>query len=119
MTDVNTIAARYIDLWNERSAARRRELLAANWANNATYVDPIMSGDGHGGIDALSEGVQKRFPDFRFKLLGKAEGYGNPGRISAAGCAAGWMAAATGAGFRGDLDRTAPPTARSKAPTSP
>ena len=82
MTDVNTIAARYIDLWNERSAARRRELLAANWANNATYVDPIMSGDGHGGIDALIEGVQKRFPDFRFKLLGKVDGYGNQVRFS-------------------------------------
>jgi hypothetical protein len=27
MTDVNTIARRYIDLWNERTPSRRREIL--------------------------------------------------------------------------------------------
>ena len=32
MTDVNAIASRYIDLWNERSPDRRRDILAANWA---------------------------------------------------------------------------------------
>ena len=28
MTDVNTVANRYIDLWNERTPSRRREILA-------------------------------------------------------------------------------------------
>ena len=35
MTDAQTIASRYIDLWNERTPARRREILAANWAKDA------------------------------------------------------------------------------------
>ena len=52
MTDVNTVANRYIDLWNERTPSRRRELLAANWTHDAKYVDPLMSGDGHDGVDA-------------------------------------------------------------------
>ena len=33
MTDHNTIARRYIDLWNERTPGRRREMLAANWTS--------------------------------------------------------------------------------------
>ena len=82
MTDVKTIAERYIDLWNERNPARRRELFAASWTNNASYVDPIMSGDGQSGIDALIDGVHQKFPEFRFKLLGTADGYGNNARFS-------------------------------------
>jgi hypothetical protein len=82
MTDVNTIARNYIDLWNERAPARRREMLAANWTSDASYVDPLMSGDGHDGVDALITGVQQRFPDFRFKLIGEANGFGDRLRFS-------------------------------------
>ena len=82
MTDVNTVASRYIDLWNERTPSRRRELLAANWTHDAKYVDPLMSGDGHDGVDALIAGVQQRFPDFRFHLLGQPNGYGEHVRFS-------------------------------------
>ena len=82
MTDVQTIARRYIDLWNERTPARRREILAANWAPNASYVDPLMRGNGYSAIDALIDGVQQRFPDFRFTLLGKADGHGSHVRFS-------------------------------------
>ena len=82
MTDVQTIAISYIDLWNERAPARRREILAANWAIDARYVDPLMSGDGHDGVDALIAGVQQRFPDFRFTLIGEPNGYGDHVRFS-------------------------------------
>ncbi|MGC2812571.1 MAG: nuclear transport factor 2 family protein [Bradyrhizobium sp.] len=82
MTDVNTVANRYIDLWNERTPSRRRELLAANWTHDAKYVDPLMSGDGHDGVDALITGVQQRFPDFRFHLLSQPSGYGEHVRFS-------------------------------------
>ena len=77
MTDPQTIARRYIDLWNERTPARRREILAQNWETSARYVDPLMSGDGHDGVDALIAGVQQRFPEFKFKLLGEANGFGD------------------------------------------
>jgi len=82
MTDVNTIARNYIDLWNERAPARRREMLAANWTSDASYVDPLTSGDGHDGVDALISGVQQRFPDFRFRLIGDANGFGDHLRFS-------------------------------------
>ena len=56
MTDHVTIARRYIDLWNERASSRRRELLRENWTADASYVDPLMKGDGPDGIDALISG---------------------------------------------------------------
>src|SRR5260221_11258139 len=82
MTDVNTIAHRYIDLWNERTPSRRREILSQHWTRDARYVDPLMSGDGHEGVDALIAGVQQRFPDFRFRLIGEPNGFGDHGRFS-------------------------------------
>jgi hypothetical protein len=82
MTDVNAIASRYIDLWNERSPDRRRDMLAANWTSDARYVDPLMSGDGRDGVDALISGVQQRFPDFRFRLIGEPNGFGDHLRFS-------------------------------------
>lgn len=82
MTDANTIASRYIDLWNERTQARRREMLSQNWTADASYVDPLMRGDGLDGVDALIAGVQQRFPDFRFKLIGEPNGYGDNLRFS-------------------------------------
>lgn len=82
MTDPNTIARRYIELWNERMAGRRRELLSESWTTDASYVDPVMKGDGQDGIEALIAGVQQRFPDFKFKLIGEPDGYGDHIRFS-------------------------------------
>jgi hypothetical protein len=82
MTDHKTVANRYIELWNEHTPQRRREILAANWTADAKYVDPLMSGDGHDGVDALIAGVQQRFPDFRFRLIGEPNGFGDHVRFS-------------------------------------
>jgi hypothetical protein len=82
MTDINHVAKGYIELWNERTASRRREMLSQNWTADAKYVDPLMSGDGLDGVDALITGVQQRFPDFNFKLIGEPNGYGDHMRFS-------------------------------------
>ena len=55
---------------------------AANWTSDARYVDPLMSGDGHDGVDALIAGVQQRFPDFKFRLIGEPNGFGDHVRFS-------------------------------------
>ncbi|MBR1135502.1 MULTISPECIES: nuclear transport factor 2 family protein [Bradyrhizobium] len=77
MTDIAAIADSYIALWNARTSAQRRELLARHWTTDATYVDPLMRGDGHAGIEALVAGVQQRFPDYSFRLIGAANGHGD------------------------------------------
>jgi hypothetical protein len=82
MTDPTTIARRYIELWNERTPRRRRELLQENWTAEASYVDPLMRGDGHDGVEALIAGVQQKFPEFRFTLIGEPNGFGDHLRFS-------------------------------------
>ncbi len=75
--DASTIARRYIELWNERTPSRRLELLSQDWTSDASYIDPLMSGEGADGVDALIAGVQQRFPDFTFKLIGEPNGFGD------------------------------------------
>jgi hypothetical protein len=82
MRNDTKLAEDYIALWNETDAARRRGLLAATWASDATYADPLMRGTGHGEIDELIATVQARFPAFRFALVGAAEGVGGHVRFS-------------------------------------
>ena len=82
MRDANQVARDYIALWNETDATRRQALLTSTWTSDASYIDPLMSGEGHAGISALIDGVHKRFPDFRFSLTKPADGFGNRVRFS-------------------------------------
>ena len=82
MTNAAAIAESYIALWNETDAGRRKTLLAQGWAEGATYIDPLMKGQGHAEIDALVSAVQARFPGFRFDLLKPADGHGDFVRFS-------------------------------------
>ena len=82
MTDATTIAERYLAVWNETDAERRRALITEAWTESCTYVDPLMRGEGPDAIEALVAGVQQRFPDFQFRLLGAANGFGNYVRFS-------------------------------------
>lgn len=76
------IAQQYIAAWNETDSERRRALISQTWSEDATYVDPLMAGRGHAEVNALMAGVQQRFPDFRFVLIGKPEGVADRVRFS-------------------------------------
>jgi hypothetical protein len=82
MIEAARIADRYIAVWNETDAQRRSALLAETWTESATYVDPLMGGQGQDEIAALIGAVHERFPGFRFTLDGKADGYGDKVRFS-------------------------------------
>ena len=82
MRDAAGVAEDYIALWNETDPSRRMALLAATWTSNATYLDPLMRGQGHGEIDALIAAAQAKFPDLRFQLLQAADGFGDHVRFS-------------------------------------
>jgi len=58
---------RYIAMWNETDAGRRRGLIAKVWADGASYLDPVLSGDGRDGIDAMVKAVHEKYPGHRFK----------------------------------------------------
>jgi hypothetical protein len=82
MQTPNEIADAYIDVWNERDKARREILVASGWTEGALYVDPLMQGAGRTEIAGLIGAVQERFPDFRFSLLGKPDGFASNVRFS-------------------------------------
>jgi hypothetical protein len=82
MTDTTRIADRYIAVWNETDPIRRRVLLTEGWTETATYVDPLMQGQGLEQIGSLIDAVQARFPGFRFILDGRVDGYGDKIRFS-------------------------------------
>jgi hypothetical protein len=82
MTDASRIADRYIAVWNETDPARRNTLLAEDWSEDASYVDPLANVAGRTGIGALIAAVQDRFPGFRFSLDGLCDGYGDRIRFS-------------------------------------
>lgn len=73
MTDHSDLIDRYIAAWNETDAGRRKSLVADTFAADATYLDPVMQGDGHDGIDGMIAGVQARFPGHRFRRSGKVD----------------------------------------------
>ncbi|GAN78221.1 nuclear transport factor 2 family protein [Acidisphaera rubrifaciens] len=81
-TTPQDIAVRYIATWNEADPDRRRALVAALWADDAAYRDPLSQARGHDAVAALIGGVQARFPDFRFTLAGQPDGHGTSVRFS-------------------------------------
>src|SRR3954453_13006288 len=68
-TDVATVANTYIAMWNESDPERRRALIEETWTEDATYVDPLMSGEGPSGIDAMIAGAQAAYPGHTFRLV--------------------------------------------------
>lgn len=82
MSDFTDLVDRYIATWNETDPARRRELIKRTWTETASYIDPLMSGDGPAGIDAMIQGVQQRFPGHRFHLAGKVDAHNDRVRFA-------------------------------------
>ena len=68
MPEITEVINTYIAAWNETDEARRLDLVTRAWAPDATYVDPVMSGEGHEGIDAMIAAAQEQFPGHRFEL---------------------------------------------------
>ena len=64
----NTIVDTYIASWNETDPERRRALVAETFSDDARYLDPLMSGEGHDGIAAMIGAAQAQFPGHHFEL---------------------------------------------------
>lgn len=82
MTDHTDLIDRYITSWNEPDAGRRRALIARTFADGASYLDPVMQGEGHDGIDSMIQGVQARFAGHRFSRVGTVDAHHDRIRFS-------------------------------------
>ncbi len=60
MSDVTAIVDGYIAMWNETDPERRRALVAQTCVEDATYLGPLMDGEGQDGIDAMIAGAQQQ-----------------------------------------------------------
>ena len=68
----------YVATWNETDAGRRRAGITRAWAEAGSYRDPVMTSDGHAGIDAMLAGVQAKFPGFVLKRTSKVDHHSGP-----------------------------------------
>ena len=75
MSNVTELIDRYIAMWNETDAARRRDLIAKTWTHTGSYLDPVMQGKGPAGIDAMVRGVQERFPGHKFRRTSEVDSH--------------------------------------------
>lgn len=73
---------RYLATWNESDPERRRALIAETWAEDGSYVDPLMAGDGHDGINAMVQGVQDQYLGFRFRRTSDLDAHHDRVRFS-------------------------------------
>ena len=89
MTDATTLVSTYIEMWNEPDPERRRTLVARAVTEDASYLDPVMSGEGIDGIAAMIGGAQSQFPGHRFALLAGPDSHHDRVRFS-------WSLAADG-----------------------
>ncbi|HTP21459.1 MAG TPA: nuclear transport factor 2 family protein [Solirubrobacteraceae bacterium] len=69
MPDPATIVRTYIEMWNETDPQRRRELVSATLTDDASYLDPIMAGQGVEEISDMIGAAQAQHPSHRFELV--------------------------------------------------
>src|SRR5215470_15597273 len=75
MSNFTDLVDRYIAIWNETDDERRRNLIARTWTEDSTYLDPLMGGEGRGGIDAMIRGVQAQFPGLLFRRTSEVDAH--------------------------------------------
>ncbi|MEU2053298.1 nuclear transport factor 2 family protein [Streptomyces bungoensis] len=67
--------ARYLEAWNATGPEAREKAVAAAWAADGSYTDPLADVRGHDGIAAVIAATQEQFPGFSFRLLGAVDGH--------------------------------------------
>jgi hypothetical protein len=82
MSDLNELIARYVQIWNETDAAVRRTAIDELWAEDGTYVDPMVVAEGRDAIDATIGAVQGQFAGLTFSLAGPVDAHHNLARFT-------------------------------------
>jgi len=82
MSNFTDLIDRYIAIWNETDAKHRRDLIARTWTEDSTYLDPLMRGEGHGGIDSMIQGVQAQFPGLLFRRTSEVDAHNDRVRFT-------------------------------------
>jgi hypothetical protein len=87
--NMNALMQRYIDIWNETDAIRRRAAIDALYTEDCTYTDPLGAVTGRAGVDGFIAAVQGQFPGIQFRLAGAVDAHHAQARFT-------WHAGAPG-----------------------
>ena len=79
---MNDLIDRYLACWNETDSTTRRDLITKTWADDASYIDPLVDARGHDAIDAAIAATQGQFPGHVFALAGSIEAHHDVARFS-------------------------------------
>jgi len=76
-----TAVARYFEAWNAGDPDALAKSVAAAWAADGTYTDPLAAVRGHDGIAAVIAAAHEQFPGFAFRLTGAVDGHHDTARF--------------------------------------
>jgi hypothetical protein len=79
---MNDVIDRYLAVWNEIDAAKRRALIDEVFAEHASYVDPMAEAHGRDAIDATVAAVQAQFAGWTFTLAGPVDAHHQQARFT-------------------------------------
>jgi hypothetical protein len=82
MCELQELVDRYIATWNETDPAKRRDLIGRTWTAEGQYLDPLLAGEGHDGIDAMIQAVQTQFPGTFFRRTSEIDAHHDRVRFS-------------------------------------
>ena len=82
MTTFETVANAYITAWNTTVATERERAVAAVFAPDATYTDPLADVSGRAAIAELIGGAQQQFAGWAFRLAGPVDGHHGQARFT-------------------------------------
>jgi len=82
MSQIATLVDGYVAAWNEHDPQKRRALVAGTFSGDATYVDPVLAGEGIDGISTMIGAAQQQFPRHRLTLVGEPDGHHDVLRFS-------------------------------------
>ncbi|GAB7110864.1 nuclear transport factor 2 family protein [Streptomyces phaeofaciens JCM 4814] len=74
--------ARYFEAWNAREPEALTKAVAAAWAVDGGYTDPLADVRGHERIAAVVTAAHAQFPGFVFRLTGRVDGHHDTARFS-------------------------------------
>lgn len=80
MTDLNAFVDRYLNVWNEPDAGRRRETIRALWQEDAHHLARTIEAVGHAGIETRVTNAYEKWVKEKgnvFRLRDGVDGHHN------------------------------------------
>ena len=82
MSDITTTVTDDLAAFNATDPGERRALVAKAFADDTSYVDPVMAGRGTDELAAMIGGAQEQFPGCTFRLASRPDAHYDRVRFS-------------------------------------